>query len=386
MKKFAVGFTLLLLSFFVFASNSYAKVIVEEEGLVTIPASEVINDDLFIGAETVEVLGTVNGDVYIGAGLVTVDGVINGDLFVGGGKVTIGGKIKDDVYVGGGDVLIQKATIGDSLLVGSGTLTVDKDSSIGGSFLAGSGNVNSKASVGRNFYVGSGLVDMNSDIGGEVRLGAGEIRVGTETSVGGDFYYMIDGQGADDFTLPEGVVVLGSLKKIEPSSKTVIEIEKTKADFFEGSRAVKKGFWVVSLLGAMLVGFIALKMCPKKGTLLVDDIQRNLFSNLGIGFLVLVLTVPLALIVMITGVGASLGLIVLALFGVGVYLAKLATSLALGFWLSGQFGWKKMGVYANFALGLVIFFLLKTVPVAGGFISLLFTSVGLGAFFKLIKH
>lgn len=381
MKKFVFGILFSLLALFVFVSPTYAKVITKEQGSVVISADEVINDDLFIGAETVEVLGTINGDVYIGAGMVTVDGVINGDLFVGGGKVSISGIIRDDVYVGGGDVLITDAQIGDSLLVGSGTLIVDKDSSVGGSLLAGSGTVTNKANVGRNFYVGSGAIDMNSKIDGEVRVGAGKVNVGSNTVVGGDFYYMLDGEQTD-LDLPEGAVVLGSLNKLESKSKSFADMNEAKMNFSRSSKAFGRGLWVVSLLGAMLVGFVAIKLCPKK-----DDMFKTklLFNYLGIGFLVLVLTVPLAFIVMFTGIGASLAMITLALFGVAVYMAKIVTSLALGSWVSGQFGWRKMNTYANMAFGLVLFFLLKSLPIAGGFISLLFTSVGLGVFFKSMK-
>ena len=383
MKKIISTALFSLLSLFVFVSPTYAKIITKETGTVTISASEVINDDLFIGAEAVEVLGTINGDVYIGAGMVTVDGVINGDLFVGGGKISISGKIKDDVYVGGGDVLITGATIGDSLLVGSGTLIVDSDSSIGGSFLTGSGTVTNKANIGRNFYAGSGVVDLNSKVGGEVRIGAGDIKLGNDTKVDGDFYYQIDGENNEDWSVPEEAVILGSVNKLDSNFRDMAEVQKMKVDFFAGSRTVKKGLLVVSLLGAILVGFIAIKLCPKKENMFDTKL---VFNYLGIGFLVLVITVPLALVVMFTGIGASLAMIILALFGVAVYMAKIVSSLALGSWLSEQFGWRKMNVYANMIFGLVLFFFLKSVPVAGGFISLLFTSVGLGAFVKAMKH
>ncbi|MFC1625864.1 hypothetical protein ACFL1Q_02400 [Patescibacteria group bacterium] len=386
MKKLAIGLFIFVFALFVFVPNTYAKVIVQDKGAVTISSNEVVNDDLFIGAESVEILGTVNGDVYVGAGMVEVDGLINGDLLIGGGSVTLTGKVRDDVYIGGGNVTVQKASIGDSLLVGSGSLNIDEESTIGGSLLVGSGIVNNKASVGRNFFAGAGNVSLDSSVGGEVRIGAGEIKVGDNTKVAGDFYYSIGEDGKDDLVLPEGSTVSGSVKKIKPSVKTITGMEDAKTGFLKASGAFRRIFLAVSFLGALLVGVLAIKIFSKRVDVVINHVTKSLFSNLGIGFLILVLTVPLAFIVMLTGVGASLSMIVLALFGIAVYLAKLVSSLALGAWLSNRFGWKKMNIYTNFVLGLVLFFILKSIPVVSGLTSLLFTSVGLGAFFRLIKN
>jgi len=67
MKK--VFSTLLIFSLFcfIFADKALAKVIVQEKGTVNIAKEEVLDDDLFIGADTVNIEGTVNGDVFIGA-------------------------------------------------------------------------------------------------------------------------------------------------------------------------------------------------------------------------------------------------------------------------------------------------------------------------------
>ena len=386
MKKFIFGFFSIFLALFVFVPNSYAKVIVQEKGVVTISSDEIVNDDLFIGAESVEIYGTVNGDVYIGAGRVEIDGIINGDLFVGAATITITGKIEDDAYISGGNVIIQRASIGDSLLAGAGSLDIDKDTSIGGSLLVGSGVVDNKADVGRNFFVGAGSASLNSSVGGEVRIGAGSINIGDNTEVAGDFYYTIGEDGNADLVLPNDAIVSGTIKKIEPTISRLAEIEKTKTGFFKNTRAFQAGISLISFLGAILVGFLAIKKCQKTINLVTGQITKSLLSSLGIGFLVLVLTVPLALIIMLTGIGASLAMIALSLFGIGVYLAKLVTSLALGTWLSKQFGWEKMTTYANFVVGLLLFFILKNIHLVGGFTTLLFTSIGLGAFYKLLKN
>lgn len=359
MKKILFAFLVSLVSFFSFAATSQAKMIVQEKGTITVTAKEVINDDLFIAGENVEILGTVNGDVYVGAGMVKVDGKINGDLLVGGGNVTVSGKIQDDVYIGGGNVIVQAATIGDSLLVGAGTLNIDKNSTIGGSLLTGVGMLDVSAKIGRSLYAG-----------------AGEIKMGETAKVDKDFYYTL-GDDKTEFAVPKGAVVAGTVQRIQ----NTVKVEAPKVDFAKGFYAMR----IISFLGALLVGILAIKYFSGKIEEVVNITTSSVFSNLGIGFLILILTVPVAFLVMFTGIGASLSMIVLALYGVAVYMAKLVSALALGSVISKQVG-NKLNVYLSFGLGLIVLFGFKFIPVIGGLTSFVFTCVGLGAIYKLIKH
>lgn len=382
MKKITTLLSSLFLLFFVFVSPAHAKVMVQEQGGIVVAKEEVVNDDLFIGAESVEILGTVNGDVYVGAGSVRVEGQINGDLVVGGGEVTIGGKIGDDVYVGAGNVNILSAQIGGSLLIGSGNAFIDDKSSVGGSLIAGAGNFDNRGDVGRNLMAGAGSFKLNSNVLGEVRVGAGEIKVENTSKVGKDFYYMTEDGGKVD--VPEGVVS-GSLSKLEPSQKYTDDLNMMRSDFREFGKVARSGFLFFSFFGSLLVGVLAIKIFGKASEKISDSVFTDFFSKLGVGFLILLMSIPAAIILMITGVGFALGSIILSLFFVAVYLSKLVFALALGKWISGQFNWKKLNVYLNFALGLLIFYLIKAVPGIGPFAAFLATSVGLGSLAKSFK-
>jgi hypothetical protein len=381
MKKILFGLVTSFIALFTFVPNSYAKVMVQEKGTVTISSNEVVNDDLYIAAENIEVLGTVNGDVYVAGGQVKVDGKINGDLIVGGGTVTISGKIKDDVYVGGGNITIQKSSIGDSLVVVGGSLTVDKNSTIGGSLMSGTGMVDNNANVGRNLFVGAGSVSVNSKVGGEARIGAGEIKIGEETSINKDLYYTL-GDGNSEIVIPATAKVLGNVHKVEPVKPDVKIDNKNR---YQAAKYAKGGLLAISFFGALLVGIIAIKLASKEIEKIANRVKESVLTNVGAGFLILTLTVPLSLVVMFTIIGAQLSFVTLAIFGLLVYFAKLVTALALGSAISSQLKWK-LNHYLNFVLGLAILFGFKYIPIVGGFVSFVFTCVGLGAIIRSIKH
>ena len=83
------------------------------------------------------------------------------------------------------------------------------------------------------------------------------------------------------------------------------------------------------------------------------------------------------MLLMFTGVGLPLAMIVGALFVLDLYLAKIFASLALGKVLARNFGWK-LRPAAVFFVGLVVYYLLRLIPVVGMFVRLAALLAGLG--------
>jgi len=376
MKKIFV----IILSFFLLLSVSsgvtYAKTLYQDKGTVSVAKAEVINDDLFAGGENVDLQGTVNGDVFIGAGTVNVRGKVNGNLHIGAGTVRLGGPVSGNVYIGSGEVSVQGAKIGGSLLVGTGTLTIDKESSIGGSLLVGSGTINNRAPIGRNAMLGAGMINLDSAVGGEAKLGGGKIDLGPETNIARDLTYTFD--EANNFTMSEGATVGGQIKRIDAKTMPKFD-QRAKGNALNKFHSAKIGWNIISFVGALIIGFLLIKLLPKAPNEVSKQIGSSFFSNIGVGFLVSVLALPALILMAITVVGLPLAAITFALLLITLYFSKLVVGLWAGNFISEKFGWKKMSFYASFTLGLLVVYLLKSLPFIGFFISLVVTLTGLGA-------
>lgn len=377
MEKMKKVFSVLIffsLFCFIFAGKTLAKVIVQEKGTVDIAKDEVINDDLFVGAETVNIEGTVNGDVFVGAGSVKESGVVNGNLHIGGGNVTIGGRVLGNLYIGGGSVNLQSAKVGGSVISGSGILNIDAESSIGGSLISGCGTVNNQAPVGRNVFIGAGTIFLNSKVGGEVKVGGGKIDIGPRTNIVKDLSYVIE--KADNFNLSPEATVGGEIRKTEQGT---ISNKKIKENIVKTSASVKIVWTIFSFLGALIVGFILIKLLPKPVLKISEQVKSSFFQNLGVGLLILVLAFPVLILVAVTGVGLPLSGIAFAFLMTNLYFSKLAVGTGVGLIMSEKLGWKKMSLYGKFAVGLLVTYLAMKVPLIGWFLSLLVTFTGLGA-------
>jgi cytoskeletal protein CcmA (bactofilin family) len=93
---FLASIVLLPLLFTLMPASSWSNV-PENQASVTIGAQEVINDDLYLSAETVTIDGTVKGDAVVAATQITLNGTVEGDLIAVGRIITVNGTVNDDV-------------------------------------------------------------------------------------------------------------------------------------------------------------------------------------------------------------------------------------------------------------------------------------------------
>lgn len=342
MKRFLLSFlmsTFVLLTFLV--SPVSAKVISSENGNITVAKGEVVDDDLFIGAQTVNIDGTVNGNLFVGAQNVKINGTINGSIYVGGENITI-----------------TQSKIGGSVFLAGSIISMDKDTTVAGSVFTGAGNLSLDSQIKRSVYAGVGSINMGKNV-----------------KVGKDFYYASD---PNQTVISDGAKVTGNTYKAETknTNKFDSELAKKKFETFANDfRVVSKA---VSLFGALIIGFLYLKLFGKHFEESSNIVSSNLFKSLGIGFLVMIGLVPAIFILLITVVGAPVVGVLLLVFMLYSYLAKLVVGMSVGKYLVKRFGWK-MSVYAGFAVGMALIYVLKMVPVVGGFVTIFTYLTGLGA-------
>jgi len=364
MQKVIASLLIFVFSFFVFSATEVsAKVIADQSGpSVTVGKTEVINDDLFIGAQAVQIDGTVNGDVFVGAQTVKITGIINGNLHAGANTLDLSGTVKGNVYAGAQNVLVSKAKIGGSLLVGAATVNVDKDSSIGGSILAGAGTLLIDSQVQRSVYAGTG-----------------SLTVGSEARIGKDLYYA-SGNEQGRANISQKAKIVGSIYKSEiDTAQKNAQMEAAKKRLPAAKNAVKFGTSIISFIGALIVGFLYFKLFGKHFTQTSGMVSDSFWKTLGVGFLVSISFIPGLIILLITVVGiplAGLAVLMLLLYS---YLAKIVVGSTLGHWISQKFN-RKMSTYGAFALGLLLIYFLKMIPVIGFAVGLVVLWSGVGAF------
>ncbi len=168
-RKLLSIFTLLTMLLLTSATPAYAFE-GREGDKVVIAADEVINDDLYVGAQEFVLDGTVKGDVIVGGSIITINGTVEGDLWAAGQVVIINGTVMDDARIAGAGLQLgDHAQVGGDLLAAGASLETKAGSSVGRDLLVGSGQTLLAGDVKRDVLAGTGALELRGTVGRDVK-------------------------------------------------------------------------------------------------------------------------------------------------------------------------------------------------------------------------
>lgn len=348
----------------------------QEAKNVELKRGEVVDRDFIAVAENVTISGTVNGDVYAAGANVVIDGRVNGDVLAVGGIVNLSGEVSDDVRMGGGNVLVS-GSIGKNLTVGGGSVTVMREGEIRGSLLAFGGSLDIRGPVGRDARVYASRALFGSLVGRDLTGFVEELVLTSEARVGGDLTY----RGPLEAQVDEEAVIVGKTSYQPSEEEVAFKISPAKRLF-----PTRPRFSLANLLANLFslgisfaLGFVFLYVFPKRSEAIVKVLATRPWMSLGVGFLAMILFVPLLIFLAISIIGIPLILFLTPLFLFLLYFAKIFAALCTGQWLFRRYKIKKNWNWALLA-GLVVYYLLKLIPIISPMTAFAFVTLGLGAF------
>lgn len=371
--------------FFVFSISVYAQEVTvttapptsdqttlrREGDVVTLKENETINRDFFGAGERVELFGTVNGDVYVAGGMVLIEGTVNGDVLAAGGTVTIAGTVTQNVRVVGGNLMII-GSVGRNVSIAGGNITIANPAKIAGNIVVGGGNVELSAPVSGNVVGGAGNLTISSTINGDVEVGAGSLRITSNASIAGNLTYSADEKSEID----PAATIGGTVTKKDPA-QFVHDLPKEE-DINKGFAEAWFTFRLIGFLAALVVMLLLTKLMPNYSKAMGEVVARKSWQSLGVGFAGIVGIPICAILLIITILGAPLGIGMLLVYPIGLYLAKFPVAMWIGIKLGPKMR-QHMGITTQMMIGLVVIYLLSLIPVVGGITNFLTIFFGFGA-------
>jgi hypothetical protein len=405
----------LVLTSVVFAASAWT---IETRGgeNVTIGADEVVEDDLYVGAQTVTVEGTVRGDLVAVGGTVRVNGTVEGDLISAGRTVIVTGRVEDDVRIAGQALVVgEDARVMDDLIAAGFSLETERGSTVGGELLYGGYQALVAGTVGENIRGGmtafelSGEVDgnVNVEVGGEGaqppggRFAPGPPAVSipmvepgltlTDTArVGGDLRYESSSRG----DIVSGAQIGGDVAYVQrPAEEAGPAQTGASAVLLESVRR----FVVLLLIGLLLVW-----LTPRLVRGVADAVRSQPLLSLGwgvlsfliVGVLVLIVLAATILLAIVFGL-VTLGGLIPAIVSIGLlidavlvvaflisvsYLAPVMVSFLGGRMILGRFQPDRVaGRVLPLVVGVLLYVLLRAIPILGAIVAVVVVLLGLGA-------
>ena len=374
-RKLTSIITLSILMLLTFSTPAYAFD-GREGDIVTIGADEVIEDDLYVGADTFVLDGTVKGDVIVGGRNITINGTVEGDLWAAGQIVVINGVVLDDAHIAGAGLQMgDDAQVGGDLLAAGASLETKPGSVVENDLLVGAGQALLAGDVGRNVLAGSGALEFRGNFGGDVKAYVDQTKetasgpspniymqqnipltlpsvapgltVANSAHIAGNLEY----SSTYDLTFPGGTIG-GEVTRVEP------EISEGRV-YVPPTPLQRTGKWILESLRntvtLLLFGLLLGWLTPIFLKVTSGKIQSQTWPSLGWGAITwaaFFFALLLIVIIMITGgiifgvltLGGISGTIIvlgiLSLFGLIVafvlataYVTKIVVGTALGKWI-----------------------------------------------------
>jgi cytoskeletal protein CcmA (bactofilin family) len=423
LKKGLAVLAVLLLSLVWLAPVAWA---VEFKGgeEVIIGPDEVIEDDLYVGAGTIKIEGTIKGDLVAAGGEIIVNGTVEGDLIAAGGYITINGDIEDDTRIAGGTLTLgPNARIGDDVLAAGYSFDAMAGSTIGGSLFWGGYQASLAGDVEEDFNGGMGALEIAGSIGGNVKVDVGEanpdfeaaqpffqmwmpapmmppgFRVAEGAEVGGKLTYTSGSEGDIAPGAVEGGIVYQTPVPPPVEVKKVVTPQQIALNWFLDH--------LRRFIALLVIGLLLVWVAPGPMREAVRALQTRPWGSLGWGILTVIfvcIVVPVvAFLVIVLDLifgGLGFGSVVISITGLGfltnatiivgfliavAFITKAVVSFLVGRMILERIRepWGAGRVWP-LVVGVVLFALVRAIPILGWFIGLFVTLLGLGALWMTV--
>ncbi|HEU4620167.1 MAG TPA: hypothetical protein VFV10_19175 [Gammaproteobacteria bacterium] len=354
-----------LLAAVLVAPPGHALEVRRSEQLLTVSAGETIDDTLIAAADTIAIDGTVDGDVIAAAKRIVVRGHVTGLLIAAGESVVIQGRVDGSAAVFGREVDLTGAHIGRNAYGFGQHVTLGSGGEVASNAVVFGQSAELGGSVGRDVVGFGSSVEVSGPVARNVTAFGETVRILGPAHVGGNVVAHVPDESA--LSVAPDATVSGEISKMVETRHGPRVAEKPAATF---------GGYVVRFAAAFIVGALVLWLLPLLRTADFENGTDALIAG-GVGFLTLV-CVPIAAVVLaITIIGLPIAFVAIVLWIAAIYFAKILLAHFLGRTIlrtripSPHFA-------LALAVGLVLVFILISVPLVGGVLNFLLTIVGLG--------
>jgi cytoskeletal protein CcmA (bactofilin family) len=333
-----------------------------------------IGTDRFAAGGRVSVNESVTGDLIAAGGELTLNAEVGGDLVVAGGNIRLAGSGSQGLYAAGGRIDID-ARIARNARAAGGSISLGSAGQIAGNATFAGGEVVVRGGIGGYLQAGGGRVYLDGLVGGDVEVAGGSIELGPNARIEGRLRYT----SQNEISRADGAEVKGGIERLASD-----EAARARFSRFGG------GLGVTWSLGLLVAAALFAGMLPGLASQLGDTLRQRFGWSLLTGFIALVGIPVVALILLVTLIGAPLA--VAAMAG---YLALLLTgyvasgvgagNLALRRWRPERAASTAWRIGAA-AVGMFVIVLLGQLPWLGGLVGIVALLLGMGALLMQLRH
>ena len=329
---------------------------------VTIGPNEVVNDDLYVAANTVDIQGTINGNLFAAGGTITVSGTVTRDVNVSGTDIAIPGEVQGSVRAAGNTVTIGGKIDGDLIAMAS-TLNIAAGATVARDVIGATGTATFAGTIGRNVKFAGGDLNFSGPVGGDVTVSSSTLKLAEGAAIQGNLDYT----SSQNINLAGGSGA-GSTHHYYPSNGP------TMASYLIG--------WLQTLVGFLLLGLLLILLAPRFNGKAAAAYKKAPWARLGVGLAVLLIVPFAVLFTFVAGLivgGWWLALFLLAAYVFAVLVAFAVVGEMIGLFTFERFGQATVHPALALLLGVPILLILTGLPLIGWLFGFAAVVYGVGA-------
>ncbi len=364
----------------------------EENRMIRPPVRISIGNETYTAGEQVMVAEDVNGNINVAGGKVFVSSTVAGDLQVAGGEVSVSGSIRDNVKIVSGNASIS-GRVNGTVTVAAGELHVEKTAVIGGGLLVTGGTVVIDGTINGMLKAYGSDITVNGTVNGITEIHGNDVAVngliasnatvtGTSFAIGETARF----NGNLDYWSVQGRRDVSANVKGTATYREDLKYEQHDG-VKEGAAGLLAGITLFSVFSAAFVIGLFLFFTREIFKNAAKTLQKQPWMSLLIGFLYVILTPILFLVLLLTFIGIPLAIAVLALYLASLYFSTILSSMVFARWIELK-NKKKWNAVTIFFLTLGVFLVLKllwVIPFLGWLARCVLILMGLGSLMT-VKH
>ena len=370
MSKIKLFLAILVLGLVVWPVSTLAYEVRHDES-VYIPKEQSIDGNLYAAASNLIIDGNVYGDLICAAKSLTVNGNIDGDVLCAASDITINGEVSGSIRTAGENLKFNQLVKRNIMALGS-NIILGGDAKVGGDVLLAAATMESHGQINGSLHglSDSWLIDgpVLKNVDARINQAEGKFILSEKARIGGSLKYMSPTEVKID-----NQVVAGEIVRLMPQAE----------QFKIGAYLLSHLF---ALLSALLVALLFMSLWPKTIRKIAVIEPKKIGRQVFIGLATLLLTPIVCLILLFTFIGWPLALIMMVVWLILIYLAKILLGVTLGFWGAKylKIAPTKSGL-VEMLIGVTALWIICAIPWAGWLFSLVAIVWGLGIIGQEIK-
>ncbi len=324
---------------------------------------QTVADEQWVAAGTALTEGIFKNDLFIAAGTeLTLNGTYEGNIWGScSGNITLAGSCGRNLRVAAKAVRIEGRVDGNVLAMAE-TVMIATNAVVTGNITLIGTSIIQEGTIGGNATIYAGRVTtLGGVIGGDTKIVSADVLFTRDAQLKGDLTYL---SGKE--LLPDEGVVAGRVERTIPQ----------KQPLFSTAKLMSRGLW---FLAALMAGIPFIALFPLTTAMASQLARTSPWKCLWVGFLSSGALPIFGFMCISSIIGVPLGALILASWGVLVYLSRIIVGLLIGTLILRSTQTSIGRILLAMALGLAIIYLASLFPAIGMPLQLAVIWIGMGA-------